>query len=249
VTGEDGVVSFRWTPGAGPLNQLTATLEGAPPPVAVTVSALGRPYLVAESVVNAASYRPGLSPGSLASIFGVNLSAGKAAAARFPWPETLAGATVTLNGRPASLLYASEGQINLLAPSDLPEGTADVVITTLIGASATVRVPVAAVSPGIFVDPATNLGAVRVVGGFVEIYATGLGPVHPASGFQQTDLTPQVFIGSIRAPDITYSGLAPGWLGLYQVNARIPEDTPSGEQPLALVIGGQRSNEVRVRIR
>ncbi len=85
--------------------------------------------------------------------------------------------------------------------------------------------------------------------GFVEVYATGLGPVHPAAGFQQTYLTPQVFIGSLVAPEVTYSGLAPGWLGLYQVNARIPPGLPPGSQSLYLVIAGQRSNEVRVEIK
>jgi len=246
VTAEDGTVSFRWTPGTGPLHQLTASLEGGGPAGAATVSALGRPWVAAEGVVNAASYRPGLSPGSLGTVFGANLAAGKTAVARLLWPQTLAGVTVTLNGTPAPLIYVSDLQINFLAPAGLPEGTADVVVSTPLGASATVRVPVEAVSPGIFFDPATNLGAVRVVGNFVEIYATGLGPVHPASGYQQTDLAPQVFIGSIPAPEISYRGLAPGWLGLYQVNARVPAGLAPGPQPLAIVIGGRRSNEVRV---
>jgi uncharacterized protein (TIGR03437 family) len=123
------------------------------------------------------------------------------------------------------------------------------VVSTPLGASSVVRVSVEPVSPGIFFDSASSLGAVLVIGGFVEIYATGLGPVHLASGFQQTDLTPQVFIGSLPAPEITYSGLAPGWMGLYQVNARIPPGLSLGPQSLYLVINGRRSNEVRVEIR
>ena len=248
ITGEDGTVSFQWTPGAGPLQQLTATLDGAPPASAVTVSALGRPYVVAEGVVNAASYRAGISPGSLATIFGVNLSAGKTATARFPWPESLAGVAVTINGKPAPVIYVSDPQVNLLVPAGLPEGTADLVVSTTAGVSATVRVPVAGVSPGIFFDPTTNLGAVRVAGDFVEIYATGLGPVRADGGLYQTELSPQVFIGGMTAGEVTYSGLAPGWLGVYQVNARVPAGVPSGTQTLWLTIGGQRSNEVRVRL-
>jgi uncharacterized protein (TIGR03437 family) len=154
-----------------------------------------------------------------------------------------------LNGTPAPLLYVSEFQINLLAPAQLPEGTADLVVSTPLGVAATVRVPVEAVSPGIFFDPATNLGAIRVVGDFVEIYATGLGPVRAEEGFLVTELHPQVFIGQVPASEITYSGLAPGWLGLYQVNARVPAGVASGVQPLAIVIGGKRSNDVGVRVR
>lgn len=246
VTGEDGRASFQWTPGEGPLHQLTAALEGAT--ATVSVRAIGRPYAVANSVVNAASFRPGLSPGGLASIFGVNLAAGRRAGAPFPWPETLGGVTVTLNGKAVPLSFVSDGQINLLAPASLPEGTADLVVSTAMGASATLPVPVTAVAPGIFFDAVTGLGAVRVVGDYLEIYGTGLGPVRSDGAWQRTVLTPEVRIGTATAA-VQYSGLAPGWLGLYQVNVRIPQGLPAGAQPLSLTVGGQRSNEVRVRLR
>ena len=246
VTGEDGRASFQWTPGAGPLYQLTATLEGGT--AAAIASALGRPFAVAESVVNAASFRPGLSPGGLASVFGVNLAAGKTASARFPWPETLGGVSVTLNGKAVPLNFVSDGQINLLAPASLPEGTADLVVTTAVGSSATLRIAVTGVSPGIFYDPVTGAGAVRAVGEYLEIYATGLGPVRSDGQLQRTVLTPEVRVGTASA-EVQYSGLAPGWLGLYQVNVRIPPGLPAGTQTLSLSIGGQRSNEVQVRIR
>lgn len=213
---------------------------------------------MAESAVNAASYRAGLSPGTLATLFGVNLAGGRKAAAPFPWPESLEGVTVTLNGKPAPLLYVSDPQINLLVPAALPEGTADLVVSTPVGVSATVRLPIAGVSPGIFFDLATNLGAVLVAGtaqtaaargDYLEIYATGLGPVRADGVLQRTQLTPEVFIAGLPAREVPFSGLAPGWLGLYQVNARVPDGVPSGLQPLVIQIGGQRSNEVRVQIR
>ena len=55
-------------------------------------------------------------------------------------------------------------------------------------------------------------------------------------------------IGGVPAV-IEYSGLAPGYLGLYQVNAQIPMDAPTGEQPLSLTINGVRSNVVKIGIR
>ncbi|MBM3744650.1 MAG: hypothetical protein FJW34_02500 [Acidobacteria bacterium] len=246
VTGENGTVSFLWTPGPGPLHQLTVALEGAA--ATVNVLALGRPYVTAESIVNAASFRAGISPGALATLFGVNLAAGRTASASFPWPESLAGVNVTLNGKRAPLIYVSDQQINLLVPATVAEGTADLVVSTAVGVSSTVRVAVAGVSPGIFVDAATGLGAVRLVGGFVEIYGTGLGPVRIDGALQRTVLTPEVLIGG-RPAEVQYSGLAPGWLGLYQVNARVPDGVPSGAASLGLSIGGQRSNEVRIQIR
>jgi hypothetical protein len=51
----------------------------------------------------------------------------------------------------------------------------------------------------------------------------------------------------VPAP-VVYSGLAPGYLGLYQVDAQIPSDAPVGEQQRSLTIGGAQSNvDARVR--
>ena len=49
--------------------------------------------------------------------------------------------------------------------------------------------------------------------------------------------------------NVTYSGLAPGYLGLYQVNAQIPAGVPSGEQSLFLTIRDVQSNTVKIGIR
>jgi uncharacterized protein (TIGR03437 family) len=43
--------------------------------------------------------------------------------------------------------------------------------------------------------------------------------------------------------EIQFSGGAPGYVGLNQVNARIPTNAPTGPQvPIVLTIGGQQSN-------
>ncbi|MEK7404894.1 MAG: hypothetical protein AAB225_07275 [Acidobacteriota bacterium] len=260
ATDEAGTVSFRWTPGPGPLHELKATLEGG---AAVTAIAVGRPVIAAGGVVNAASYQAGVAPGALATIFGANLAAGARASSSYPWPASLGGAQVSWNGAPVPLVLVSDPQVNFLVPLETRPGAAEVVVRTSAGVSAPASVQVAAVSPGIFFDAATNLGAVLVagtgqttaerpaaVGEYLEIYATGLGQVTATPGrLRPTELQPQVFIGSQRVAEVTYSGLAPGFLGLYQVNARVPEGTPSGLQPLWLEIGGRRSNEVRVRVR
>ena len=47
---------------------------------------------------------------------------------------------------------------------------------------------------------------------------------------------------------IDFSGLAPGWVGLYQVNVEIPSGVPPGLQPLTLATGGVSANEVRIWI-
>jgi uncharacterized protein (TIGR03437 family) len=89
---------------------------------------------------------------------------------------------------------------------------------------------VAAYAPGIF-------AALVSRGRYVEIYATGLGEQSSAV---------QVLLGNMPLT-VLYSGAAPGFLGLNQVNAELPEGF-AGVQPLTLVVSGARSNEVQLRV-
>ena len=147
VTGEDGQASFRWTPGTAPVNELRIGIEGAAPALTVRVGARA---VSALAVVNAASFAARVSPGALATIFGYNLAGGAQEQARTPWPRALAGVTVLVNGRPAPVVFVSDGQINFLVPADLVDGTADVAVTNAAGASAPLRVAVAPLAPGLF---------------------------------------------------------------------------------------------------
>jgi minor extracellular serine protease Vpr len=78
------------------------------------------------------------------------------------------------------------------------------------------------------------------------IYANGLGPVDtpqssgdPASSTKLvgTLASPAVSIGGTAAT-VQFSGLAPGFVGLYQVNVQVPASAPTGAQTLKLSIGG-----------
>jgi uncharacterized protein (TIGR03437 family) len=260
VTDSTGSVSFQWTPGANPPNHLTATVDGGP---SLTVPALGRPAFTQAGVVNAASYSHDIGAGSIVALFGANLWAGiDADAPGLPWPTELAGVRVLLNGQPAQLTAVREGQINFVVPSGLAPGTATVAVSNGVSDSAPLEVPIAAVAPAIFMDPATNFGAIQVAwsgqwtnvhpakpGDYVEIYATGLGPVHLSSaGLEETDQPVEVFLGSQQIVDVPYSGLVPGYVGLYQINARIPAGAPAGVGTLSIEIGGQRSNVVNIKV-
>src|SRR5262249_7381632 len=56
---------------------------------------------------------------------------------------------------------------------------------------------------------------------WITFWATGLGPVQPPGDLQTTSIRPSVTIGGAPAA-VTFSGLAPGWVGLYQVNVQVP---------------------------
>jgi uncharacterized protein (TIGR03437 family) len=49
--------------------------------------------------------------------------------------------------------------------------------------------------------------------------------------------------------EVLFSGLTPGFIGLYQVNAIVPTQAPvGGEVPLTISVGNRISSEVAVAI-
>jgi uncharacterized protein (TIGR03437 family) len=252
-----GLASFRWTPGAGASNQLRISIQGASE-VSATVTA-GSSVPVAAAVGNGASFDLALSPGAFGTVTGVNLTGGATAEAGFPWPQSLAGVRVLLDGRAVPLLYASDRQINFQVPPDAPLGPATLSVERASASPAKAPVVIQPVAPGIFVDHATGYGAIRpagtadvtdsnpvAAGEYIEIYCTGLGATRPSGGLNWTVAAPTVFINGVSAP-VVFSGLT-GTPGLYQINARIPQGIAPGAQPLIVVSGGARSNQVKVGI-
>jgi uncharacterized protein (TIGR03437 family) len=95
-------------------------------------------------------------------------------------------------------------------------------------------------------------------GDFLAIYCSGLGAVNntPADGapapssppLATTLATPSVSIGGVPAV-VSYSGLAPGLVGLYQVNVQVPTNAPTGPAVnLAISVGSLTSNTVTVAV-
>ena len=95
------------------------------------------------------------------------------------------------------------------------------------------------------------------IGEFLSIYCIGLGVVDneprtgqasPSDPLARTLFSPTVTIGGVDAP-VIFSGLAPGFVGLYQVNVQVPEGAPTGDAvDLQMSIGGITSNTVTVAV-
>lgn len=240
----------------------------APPP------SLGPPSLQPSGVVNGASFLKNMpvAPGAITSIFGTDLAASAASFSSVPLPSVLGETSVTFNGVAAPLFYVSPTQINLQAPFDLPNGTVSIQVRRGSLVSTVQTANVFTVSPGIFVvDQASNAGAIlhadftpvsgaspARAGETVLIFSTGLGAVRgsvrsgdkaPSSApLADTLVQPTVTIGGFNAA-VTFSGLAPGFVGLYQVNAVIPSGLPPGSQWVQIVTGGLSSNVATVMTR
>ena len=202
----------------------------------MTISAAARPAFLPASVLNAASFVAGVVPGGIASVFGSNLGG--------------TNARVFVNGRSTTVLFANDGQVNFLVPSDVPTGTAQLAIQAGNAASAVVPVPVLDVQPGLFFDSASGFGAVTVAG---TGQLTAVQPAKPGTicrslrngarqrtnrlgGLFETLVRPEVTIAGQPA-QVVFSGLAPGYLGLYQLNVRVPDSAANGLQPLVVTSG------------
>jgi uncharacterized protein (TIGR03437 family) len=81
--------------------------------------------------------------------------------------------------------------------------------------------------------------------------ATGAAVPIPASAndpLYLTSFTPTVTIGGVAAT-VEFSGLAPGFVGLWQLNVKIPANAPTGnEVPLIVTVDGRPSNQTTVAI-
>jgi uncharacterized protein (TIGR03437 family) len=75
-----------------------------------------------------------------------------------------------------------------------------------------------------------------------------LGAASSGEPLANTLASPTVTIGGVTA-EVSYSGLAPGYPGLYQINARIPEGAAAGPDiPVVLTIGGVASNTATIAV-
>jgi adhesin/invasin len=220
------------------------------------------------SILNGASFKPEIAAGSWATAFGTFAGVTQATGTT-PVATSLGGVTITVAGVAAPVYFVSNSQINFIVPAAVPAGLQPLQIKS--GANtwdATLRVISAA--PGIFFqDQATppkgavlnqnySLNTSSVValrGDVVQIYATGPGayknPVTdggaaPSNPLNETKSKPQVFIGGVPAT-VSYSGLAPGFAALWQINAQVPLQTfITGRVPVVIYMDGVASNEVTI---
>jgi uncharacterized protein (TIGR03437 family) len=236
----------------------------------------GAPQTASNAFVSAANPAGGnqLAPLSIGSLYGKNLASALAVAGAPPLPFTMRGVTLTINGAFSPLFFVSPEQINFQVPNIVASGPATVTLTITQGAQSTsVPVVVRPTAPSIFTINAQGTGQGSIViagtatlasparpakiGEFLSIYCTGLGAVSnspsvgnpaPSNPLAQTQSTPTVAIGGVPAT-VQFSGLAPGFAGLYQINARVPTGVAIGNAvPITITMGGVTSNTATIAV-
>jgi uncharacterized protein (TIGR03437 family) len=159
--------------------------------------------------------------------------------------------------------FMNSSQVNIQVPWELAGQTSALVKVTLDGDlfGNVVTVPLATYTPAFFLNSGSVADALdsnyhlittsnpAKRGQYIQLYANGLGPVNnqPASGAAATGATsttkqtPTITIGGQQVQPV-FSGLAPGFQALYQVNVQVPQAvTPNSAVPITISIGGVTS--------
>jgi uncharacterized protein (TIGR03437 family) len=216
-----------------------------------------------------------VAPGEIISIFGTGLGPDLGAIGRVTSARTLetavAGTQVLFDGIPAPLFFVQDKQINAQVPYTMT-GRLESEVTVLVGGvlRGRVRVQVKEAVPGLL-TVAAGAGQAVVInedgisngpghpaqrGSVVTLYATGDGQLGPDAidgkpyGAAKTSYSVTVDFGGYSG-EVLYAGRAPGYIGLMQINVRIPSQyVPSGDVPLVLTVHGETSqNGVTLAIR
>ena len=220
-------------------------------------------------ISDAASGDPNaIAPGSIVSIYGQGLAQTATVADQYPLPQPiLAGASVTMNGWPAPIFFASPGQLNVQVPFEV-SGQVTVVVSVNGVPVNSGTITVNGTGPGIFLLAPGRAAALNTdysinsssnpapVGGAVSLFVTGLGAMSPAlatgapAGGNGSSTSAQGVTATLGGQPATviFAGGAPGYAGLDQVNVTIPQLAP-GDYPIQIFAGSAASNSATISVR
>ena len=234
----------------------------------VTPSDEAAPMIYQGGVVNAASLEASpapVAPGSLVSLFGRTLTAQGGNSTSVPLSFLLGDVSVTVGGFPAALVMADAagGQINLQVPFEVQGEQADVVVNVAGNGggrlSAPMTVQLSPAAPALFTRSQDGSGPAAALhadysaissaspakaGDVILLYGTGLGALRSpvADGAASPDGIAisgvvTVTIGGVNAA-VDYAGIAPGYAGLYQINAKVPFGLAPGDAVVVVSVSG-----------
>jgi uncharacterized protein (TIGR03437 family) len=260
LTGANAATAGNVTTNGNNVNVVYASVPNATMP----------PLVPSGAVVNGASFAATapVAPGSLASVFGSGFGSSASGVT-----VLMGGIVAPLFGvYPGQINFQVPWQLSGQMQAALTVTSGDLT-------SAPLTVPLAGQAPGIFLLNSAGQGAVLIAntasiaapvgtfpasrpaqqGEYISIFCTGLGTVsnQPATGapaaadkLSLTDTVPvSVSIGGIPTTSVLFSGLAPGFLGLYQVNVQVPANSPTGSAvPVTIGMGATTSNQATIAV-
>lgn len=233
----------------------------------VTGDPVGFGYLRSGAIANAAGGPASpVSPGQLMALYLEQMGPSPDQAATLDptgrLPKELGGTRVLFDGQPAPILYAGQYQINVQVPKSLEPGRETRIQVFYNGVpSNRIQVSVVTAAPELFHDPRTrtaialNENGTRntaaepaAQGAIVVLFATGTGTTTPGGEDGTPAKAPHPILtnpiqlkANGREAEILFAGEVPGFIGLTQINARLPNPLPSGQVPLELQIANRPS--------
>jgi uncharacterized protein (TIGR03437 family) len=136
-------------------------------------AATNLPFIGAANTFSSASMSPVLSTHSLGTIMGGDAAQSPLARSGVVadtsgnklLPFELAGASVSVGGRAAPLLYVSPARVSFLVPQGLPQGELEVIVTSQDGYVSRGTATINAVAPALFTADASGAGQALVMNG------------------------------------------------------------------------------------
>jgi len=252
-----GVLSLKVTSGSLNIDESVTLPAGGTEPYTVKTG----PLIVRAFPAAAANFPLVLAPRMFIAIYGADLADKTAQATGTTFPVQLADAQVLADGSAIPLYYVSAAQIDAVLP-DSVSGLTPLTVQNGAGKHA-VNVYVEAAAPAIFTQDSSGTGPAAArkasdqslvtadnplhAGDYVELYATGLGLTAPKNGLDYAVQQPTVTVGGVNCP-VTFAGAAPGYIGLDQINCKIPEGASSLSAPVVITSGDRISNTATLAV-
>ncbi len=212
-----------------------------------------------------------LAPGTVAAIFGSELATSTDAPPTVPLPTSFRGTSVLIGGLEAPLYFVSSGQINAQIPAELAPDKEYQVLVIVDGALTVpdaislspVQPGVAAFANGRVIAQHGDFSLVDTnnparAGEAIVVYLIGLGETNPkvpsgtaspASEPLARVVSPVTVTVDGRNAEIFFAGLTPGAVGLYQINFRVPPESPTGDLPVVITQKGAAANATVLQVR
>jgi uncharacterized protein (TIGR03437 family) len=262
----DGLAVGTYT---GVINVLAGIANASPQPIVVTLIIKSAPLPTVQSVTSAASYASGtVAPGEIVTIFGANIGPKSLTLPPNGTVPTIVSTTsVTFDGIPAPIYYASSTQTSVQVPYGIAQGQTVMRVTYNTAASVATTLKSQLALPGLFTANSSGTGQAAALNGNLSfnsaanpatrgqalvLYGTGEGQTSPPSvegvkvptvlPLPQTPLSVTVTVGGLSAI-VQYAGETPGLLsGLFQINVVVPNGAPVGPAvPVQVTVNGQPS--------
>jgi uncharacterized protein (TIGR03437 family) len=259
VSSADGLIRIGY--GIGPYLSLNVALQA---PIFSGSGVYLSPVGVVNAA-SSAPFTAQVSPGEFLTLYGSGLAPSSASAPKLPLPDKLNGVQVMINEVAAPINYVSPTQINVIVPYETNPGAIAHIQVINNGAPSNVVTELTGVtSAGVLTsNPEGGIGYAAAlhsdysvitptspaqIGETVSVYLAGMGAVilsvpdgkaAPSTPPSVTTAAPLVFLldaaGHYLQATVSFSGLAPGFAGLYQIDFTIPTGLVSGKTSLEVI--------------